>query len=140
MLNLLSLTCSTSSWKLLQSLVYPASPSATSTRTCIWSTWNSSLFWLWVLWTNSFGPGSWTLTYAPMPLRVLEESAKPQAHGCSSSPLNFIHSLAHFFSLTLNSLMEISWHYSKAFTSWAERSRQKPKTATPQESEQSKGF
>lgn len=48
--------------------------------------------------------------------------------------------LTPFFSLTLNSLMEISWHYPKAFSSWAELSRQKPKTATPQEFEQRKGF
>lgn len=78
--------------------------------------------------------------YSPMPLRVLEASAKPQAHLCNSSRLNFINSLTHFFSPTLNSLMEISWHYSKAFASWAEWSRWKPKTAIPQEFEQSKGF
>lgn len=34
--------------------------------------------------------------YSPTPLRVLEESAKPQAHLCNSSWLNFINSLTDF--------------------------------------------
>lgn len=136
---LLSLLCPPPSQKPVQLLAYPSSSSATSTGSFICCNLNYSLPWPQVRWANSFALGSCTSVYPLTSFTVLEESAKPKAYRWNSSRLNNS-SLTPFFSPTLNSLMEISWHYPKAFTSWAELSRQKPKTATPQEFEQRKGF